>query len=98
MLWLRCVLSYGKYVNYATPLTPSFASEGNELPPAGDTGAESPKNDLCPTPRRMSFNVSWNYGRQGLYSWGLTCAMSGGPKGAKRPLERPLDGGVRPRL
>ena len=27
----------------------------------------------------------------------LTCDMSGGPKGAKRPLGRPLDGGVRPR-
>ena len=27
----------------------------------------------------------------------LTFDMSGGPKGAKRPLERPLDGGVRPR-
>src|SRR5664280_1121553 len=26
---------------------------------------------------------------------GLTFDMSGGPKGAKRPLERPLDGGVR---
>ena len=26
----------------------------------------------------------------------LTFDMSGGPKGAKRPLERPLDGGVRP--
>ena len=25
----------------------------------------------------------------------LTFDMSGGPKGAKRPLERPLDGGVR---
>jgi len=30
--------------------------------------------------------------------WGLTFDMSGGPKGAKRPLERPLDGGVRPHL
>gem|GEM_PF-6928792 len=30
-------------------------------------------------------------------SWGLTFDMSGGPKGAKRPLERPLDGGVRRR-
>ena len=28
---------------------------------------------------------------------GLTFDMSGGPKGAKRPLERPLDGGVRRR-
>ena len=27
---------------------------------------------------------------------GLTFDMSGGAKGAKRPLERPLDGGVRP--
>jgi hypothetical protein len=27
--------------------------------------------------------------------WDLTFDMSGGPKGAKRPLERPLDGGVR---
>src|ERR1019366_8996581 len=27
--------------------------------------------------------------------WGLTFDMSGGPKGAQRPLERPLDGGVR---
>src|SRR5450432_4277593 len=27
--------------------------------------------------------------------WGLTFDMSGGPRGAKRPLERPLDGGVR---
>ena len=27
--------------------------------------------------------------------WRLTFDMSGGPKGAKRPLERPLDGGVR---
>ena len=26
---------------------------------------------------------------------GLTFDMSGGPKGAKRPLARPLDGGVR---
>src|SRR5450755_3615610 len=34
-----------------------------------------------------------------LMAWlllGLTFDMSGGPKGAKRPLERPLDGGVRP--
>ena len=31
-------------------------------------------------------------------SWGLTFDMSGGAKGAKRPLGRPLDGGVRPRL
>ena len=30
-----------------------------------------------------------------LHRWGLTFDMSGGPKGAKRPLERPLDGGVR---
>src|SRR5450432_1934230 len=30
--------------------------------------------------------------------WGLTFDMSGGPKGAKRPLGRPLDGGVRCRL
>ena len=29
---------------------------------------------------------------------GLTFDMSGGPKGAKRPLERPLDGRVRPRF
>jgi hypothetical protein len=28
--------------------------------------------------------------------WGLTFDMSGGPKGAKRPLERPIDGRVRP--
>src|SRR5678809_847765 len=28
----------------------------------------------------------------------LTFDMSGGPKGAKRPLVRPLDGGVRPHL
>ena len=28
----------------------------------------------------------------------LTFDMSGGPKGAKQPLARPLDGGVRPRL
>ena len=27
--------------------------------------------------------------------WPLTFDMSGGPKGAKRPLGRPLDGGVR---
>ena len=27
--------------------------------------------------------------------WDLTFDMSGGPKGAKRPLARPLDGGVR---
>jgi hypothetical protein len=27
--------------------------------------------------------------------WDLTFDMSGGPKGAKRPLGRPLDGGVR---
>ena len=27
---------------------------------------------------------------------GLTFDMSGGPRGAKRPLARPLDGGVRP--
>jgi len=27
---------------------------------------------------------------------GLTFDMSGGAKGAKRPLTRPLDGGVRP--
>jgi hypothetical protein len=33
----------------------------------------------------------------GVRSWGLTFDMSGGPKGAKRPLERPLDGGVRRR-
>ena len=29
------------------------------------------------------------------FQWGLTFDMSGGPKAAKRPLERPLDGGVR---
>ena len=34
----------------------------------------------------------------GTLKWGLTFDMSGGPKGAKRPLERPLDGGVRRRL
>ena len=28
-------------------------------------------------------------------SWDLTFDMSGGPKGAKRPLARPLDGEVR---
>ena len=31
----------------------------------------------------------------GGHWWGLTFDMSGGPKGAKRPLERPLDGMVR---
>src|SRR5450432_1011907 len=30
-----------------------------------------------------------------LANWGPTFDMSGGPKGAKRPLGRPLDGGVR---
>ena len=30
-----------------------------------------------------------------MRSCGLTFDMSGGPKGAKRPLERPLDEGVR---
>jgi hypothetical protein len=30
-----------------------------------------------------------------LTNWGPTFDMSGGPKGAKRPLGRPLDGGVR---
>src|SRR5205085_8437013 len=29
-------------------------------------------------------------------TWDLTFDMSGGAKGAKRPLGRPLDGGVRP--
>jgi hypothetical protein len=29
-----------------------------------------------------------------LHEWGLTFDMSGGPKGAKQALERPLDGGV----
>ena len=67
------------------------------MPPAGDSRAESPKNDLCPTPRRMSFNVSWNYGRQGSYSWGLTFDMSGGRKQAKPAGGRPLDGRVGPR-
>ncbi len=33
-----------------------------------------------------------------LQQWGLTFDMSGGPKGAKRPLGRPLDEGVRPLL
>ena len=28
-------------------------------------------------------------------TWGLTFDMSGGPRGAKRPLARPLDGVVR---
>ena len=38
--------------------------------------------------------------RASVYSGfkGLTFDMSGGPKGAKRPLGRPLDGGVRPPL
>jgi len=31
-----------------------------------------------------------------LTNWGPTFDMSGGPKDAKRPLGRPLDGGVRP--
>jgi hypothetical protein len=31
-------------------------------------------------------------------SEGLTFDMSGGAKGAKRPLRRPLDGGVRPHV
>ena len=31
-----------------------------------------------------------------MLKWDLTFDMSGGPKGAKRPLERPLDGRVRP--
>jgi len=34
---------------------------------------------------------------QKVFSWDLTFDMSGGPKGAKQPLERPLDGGVRRR-
>ena len=33
-----------------------------------------------------------NFGQAGMRR--LTFDMSGGPKGAKRPLERPLDGGV----
>ena len=33
-----------------------------------------------------------------LTNWGPTFDMSGGPKGAKRPLGRPLDGGVRRHL
>ena len=32
---------------------------------------------------------------RGGFQWGLTFDMSGGAKGAKRPLGRPLDGGVR---
>ena len=31
---------------------------------------------------------------QKVFSWALTFDMSGGPKGAKRPLRRPLDEGV----
>ena len=30
-----------------------------------------------------------------LTNWGPTFDMSGGPKGAKRPLERPLDGNAK---
>ena len=39
------------------------------------------------------------YPEQGVRPlWGLTFDMSGGAKGAKRPLGRPLDGGVRPHV
>ena len=30
-----------------------------------------------------------------IFEWDLTFDMSGGARGAKRPLPRPLDGGIR---
>ncbi len=33
-----------------------------------------------------------------MHEWALTFDMSGGARGAKRPLARPLDGRVRPHL
>ena len=35
------------------------------------------------------------FARLSASTWDLTFDMSGGAKGAKRPLGRPLDGGVR---
>ena len=46
------------------------------------------------TARRASISIVAGMCRVSL-CWGPTFDMSGGPKDAKRPLERPLDGGVR---
>ena len=43
-------------------------------------------------------DVNRTQGIRRCEKWDLTFDMSGGAKGAKRPLGRPLDGGVRPRL
>src|SRR5664280_388161 len=46
-----------------------------------------PRNQRSSKPTQSRFGA--------MVSCCLTFDMSGGPKGAKRPLERPLDGGVR---
>ena len=43
----------------------------------------------------LLFGNRTTLGRTPMFLWGLTFDMSGGAKGAKRPLGRPLDGGVR---
>ena len=48
------------------------------------------------TARRAPFSIVAGMCQLSL-CWGPTFDMSGGAKGAKRPLGRPLDGGVRPR-
>ena len=48
-------------------------------------------------PKRQHYEDEADAKGESRVQWDLTFDMSGGPKGAKRPLERPLDGGVRPR-
>ena len=45
--------------------------------------------------RRVRWKCHMPSSAKRRFAWGLTFDMSGGPKGAERPLVRPLDGGVR---
>ena len=56
--------------------------------------APSSSGETNATPLR-AFSLEADEPRNDSLRQGLTFDMSGGPKGAKRPLERPLDGGVR---
>jgi hypothetical protein len=62
-------------------------------PRVGATGAEQRvQTQARGVTRSGRLAAEW---RSCCVQWGLTFDMSGGPKGAKRPLGRPLDGGVR---
>ena len=55
----------------------------------GDANLRAQEERTAAGPDRSAARTTY------LTNWGPTFDMSGGPKGAKRPLGRPLDGGVR---